>query len=399
MALYQAKDYKFPHIAQGSRVCYPFNMRKSSKALVSLLISVLLFATSFAFASKTNAASQSTKSYTILMPKPYKPAGINGGTDDYHCFLIDPKVKEDLILTSIQFVPQNKPLVHHAILFRIPANQVASTKQLDSNGQGWSCFGGSGVGTMFQSFLTTPWLSAWVPGRNTDNAPNGYGYPFNKGDQIVLQVHYNLLAASADKTTNDRSKIILKATPQNGSTVKQLGYELFPAPVELACPSGVTGPLCDRKQSLMDLAARTSPAAALEATGIALLCKQSPFNPTPSITSTCDRQITKPQTVIAAAPHMHLLGRSLKIIANPGTANETILLDRQNYNFDDQSSTVLAKPVKLNVGDTVRVECTFDPTLRQKLPLLKNLPAKYITWGEGSSDEMCLGVLISDSQS
>ena len=96
---------------------------------------------------------------------------------------------------------------------------------------------------------------------------------------------------------------------------------------------------------------------------------------------------------------MHLLGRSLRIIANPGTSNETVLLNRQNYNFDDQSSTVLSKPVKLNVGDIVRVECTFDPTLRQKLPILKSLPAKYITWGEGSSDEMCLGVLISDSQS
>ena len=165
-------------------------MRNSLNTRFTLLITLLLLASSFTLATKSTAASQRTKSYTILMPKPYKPAGLNGGTDDYRCFLIDPKVKEDSILTSIQFVPQNKPLVHHAILFRIPANQVASTKQLDSNGQGWPCFGGSGVGTMFQSFLTTPWLSAWVPGRNTDNAPTGYGYPFYKGDQIVLQVHY-----------------------------------------------------------------------------------------------------------------------------------------------------------------------------------------------------------------
>jgi hypothetical protein len=42
-----------------------------------------------------------------------------------------------------------------------------------------------------------------------------------------------------------------------------------------------------------------------------------------------------------------------------------------------------------------RVECTFDPTLRQKLPELKNLEPRYITWGEGSSDEMCLGVIAA----
>jgi len=90
---------------------------------------------------------------------------------------------------------------------------------------------------------------------------------------------------------------------------------------------------------------------------------------------------------------MHLLGRSLQLILNPGTPGEKILLDRPNYNFDDQSPTVLKDPVQLKVGDKVRVICTFDPTLRQVLPELKNLPARYVTWGEGSSDEMCLGVL------
>jgi hypothetical protein len=100
-------------------------------------------------------------------------------------------------------------------------------------------------------------------------------------------------------------------------------------------------------------------------------------------------------TVVAAAPHMHLLGRSLKLILNPGTPGETVLLNRQNYDFDDQSATVLKTPVKVKSGDTIRVECTFDPTLRQKLPALKNLEPRYITWGEGSSDEMCLGVIAA----
>ena len=50
------------------------------------------------------------------------------------------------------------------------------------------------------------------------------------------------------------------------------------------------------------------------------------------------------------------------------------------------------------VGDTVRVECTFDPTLRQKIPQLKVLEPRYVTWGEGSSDEMCLGVLSGTTE-
>jgi hypothetical protein len=44
-------------------------------------------------------------------------------------------------------------------------------------------------------------------------------------------------------------------------------------------------------------------------------------------------------------------------------------------------------------GDVIRIECVHDPSLRQVLPALKFLPPRYVTWGEGSSDEMCLGVL------
>jgi hypothetical protein len=180
-----------------------------------------------------------------------------------------------------------------------------------------------------------------------------------------------------------------------GATVKQLEVELFPAPVELACPPGVTGPLCDRRQSLIDLAARTSTTSAFEATGINALCGQDPFRPTASLTSRCDKVINRSFNVIAAAPHMHLLGRSLKLTLNPGTSDEKTILNVTNYNFDDQSSTVLKKPIAVKAGDTIRVECTFDPTLRQKIPQLKSLAPRYITWGEGSSDEMCLGVIAA----
>jgi len=80
---------------------------------------------------------------------------------------------------------------------------------------------------------------------------------------------------------------------------------------------------------------------------------------------------------------------------NPGKATEKVLLNVQSYNFDDQSATVLKSPIKVSAGDIIRVQCTFDPTLRQKIPHLKQLEPRYVTWGEGSSDEMCLGVIAA----
>ncbi|MBC7464308.1 MAG: monooxygenase [Actinobacteria bacterium] len=333
------------------------------------------------------------RTYTATMTKPHLPTAPNGGTDDYRCFLIDPQVQTDSLITTVEFLPQQRKLMHHAILFQVGKQDLASAITLDNQGDGWPCFGGTGVGSGFSSFLTTPWLSSWAPGRDRDVMPKGYATPIAKGDRIVIQIHYNLLAAVDGKIKSDQSSVRITALPAKGSTLRTLYAELVAAPVELACPVGVTGTLCNRGKSLADLAIRTSSASAFESAGLNLLCGQSVFNPTPSTTSVCDKKITANLTVLKAAPHMHLLGTSLKLILNPGTPREKIILDRAKYNFDDQSATVLKTPIKLKVGDTVRVICTFDPKLRSKIPELKKLAPRYVTWGEGSSDEMCLGVM------
>jgi Copper type II ascorbate-dependent monooxygenase, C-terminal domain len=357
------------------------------------ILSALLMIPATVVALDSAHAVTATQSFTATMSKAYQPVSANGGTDDYHCFVIDPHVTTNSIITSVTFKPQQKLIVHHMILFQVTGKDRASALALDNNGAGWSCFGGTGMGSSFSSFLTTPWLSSWAPGRNTDVMPAGYGTSIAKGDLLVIQIHYNLLAIDFGSVPKDRSSVVLNTVPAAGSNLKPLYADLFPAPVELACPAGVTGDLCDRGKSLIDLARRTSSASALEAAGLDLICGQSAFNPTPSNTSTCDRKITQNEVVIKATPHMHLLGRSMKLILNPGTPGEKVLLDRPHYNFDDQSPTILSKPVALKIGDTVRVQCTFDPTLRAILPQFKKVAPRYVTWGEGSSDEMCLGVL------
>jgi hypothetical protein len=91
---------------------------------------------------------------------------------------------------------------------------------------------------------------------------------------------------------------------------------------------------------------------------------------------------------------VHLLGRAVKIELNPGTPNAKTLLDVPAYNFDNQPYQVLPAPVKINTGDVLRVTCTHDANLRKMLPQLQNLPPRYVVWGDGTSDEMCLGLLI-----
>jgi len=84
-------------------------------AVASLLLAIIQSPTS-------RAASTSPIVYTATMPKAHIPSAPNGGTDDYRCFLIDPSVKQDSLITSVKFLPQRKVLWHHSILFLVAAN-------------------------------------------------------------------------------------------------------------------------------------------------------------------------------------------------------------------------------------------------------------------------------------
>jgi hypothetical protein len=325
------------------------------------------------------------------MTKPHQPVGQNGGKDDYRCFLIDPKFVMNAYVTSVQFVPQQRAFVHHALFWTVGASSIPTYKKLDDNGNGWSCFGGVTSDSSTADIAST--LAGWAPGRPIDVWPAGYGTQVKKGDQIVMQVHYNLLAALGGTVPADQSKVLVTAVPASLNSLQPLYGEAFAAPVELACPPGVTGGLCDRTKSLADLAARTSTNASYVEAGLLILCRKDPINPVASLVTWCDKKITVDETAIQAGAHMHLLGTRLQLILNPGTSSQRTLLDRTPYDFDNQAPVTLPKPVVLKPGDIVRIICTYDPGLHLLVPQLQQLPWRYVTWGDGSSDEMCLGSL------
>ena len=91
---------------------------------------------------------------------------------------------------------------------------------------------------------------------------------------------------------------------------------------------------------------------------------------------------------------MHLLVSSIAIEVNTGTAYARTILDIPVWNFDDQRSTP-TPPIHLARGDTVKVTCTHSQELRDLLPSFETQREdRYVMWGEGTTDEMCLGLLL-----
>ena len=331
---------------------------------------------------------------TLRVARPYAPAAPNGGTDEYRCFLVDPGLRRPAVLTGSTFLPGDPGLVHHAIFYRVPPADVPAARALDrrDDGDGWTCFGGTGLGGRGagSQLGTSEWVAAWAPGGSAEvPTPPGTGHPLPAGSQLVMQVHYNLLGAPAGAT--DRPGIRLRlADPAAG--LVPLRTELLPAPVELPCAAGESGPLCDRATATLDVMRRFGPQAGSIVAGLTLLCSPD-GTPHPGGTQSCRHRVRDDGTVYAVAGHMHLRGTRITVELNPDRPGARTLLDVDPYDFHDQRSVTLPRPVRVAAGDTLRVTCRHDTSGRGRPA---GLPPRYVVWGDGTTDEMCLGIVVRD---
>jgi mono/diheme cytochrome c family protein len=338
---------------------------------------------------------------TLAPTKAYLPKAAVGGLDDYHCFLLEPHLAQDSYVTSAVIKPQQATIVHHVILFEASGDNAVDARRLNdaSGGNGWTCFGGPGLsethptaGSASNDRLgAPPWISAWVPGHATNDTPPGTGVLVHAGAAIVMQVHYNLI----HKAKRDRSRALLRFLPTSEGELTPLNTILIPAPVELPCPRGVQSRLCSRDVAVQEEIKKYGYNAALIPSGLLYICGKSladyPSAPASvkSLSTTCDRRVTRPLRIYGVAGHMHTRGYDIRIQLNGQT-----LLHIPRWNFHWQDAYYLAKPVDANVGDTIRVTCRFDNSkIKQPLVNGKLLKPRYVLWGEGTTDEMCLGLL------
>ena len=343
------------------------------------------------------------RTVTLQPVRPYVPHAAGGGLDDYHCFLLDPKLKQDAFVTGALIQPQRTGIVHHVILYEAAGAQATAATQLNaaSGGKGWTCFGGPGLpfdvagAGALDRLGQPPWIAAWGPGHATNALPAGTGVVLHKGAKIVMQVHYNLIEAAG----RDRSRAQLRLRPAT-TKLTALETQLIAAPVELPCPAGVSGPQCSRDQALQDEATKYGAEAAFIPIALLRLCSKTladypqDVGDGASISTSCQRSFSTRETIYGVAGHMHLRGRDIRVVLDPGTAKERTLLHIPAWDFHWQDVYYLQKPVTVTPADTVRVSCTFDNSKAdQPVVGAKQLTPRYVLWGEGTTDEMCLAAL------
>jgi hypothetical protein len=252
-------------------------------------------------------------------------------TDDYRCFIVDPGLTADAFLVAYDMVPGEPRIVHHAIVYAPDTDDdatLAEALDVQEFGLGYTCFGGAGV-------EASP-IALWAPGGGVVNLPEGTGLELVAGRKLVLQVHYNL----APGAFPDRTTVHLKTQP----TVER--------------PSTFT--------AIADTSLDVAPGQEL---GVA--------------TRTFTLESPIPQvTVYGVLPHMHTLGRTLRLEGTipPLGATNTCVVNVDRWNFNWQNAWWYETPLVADGVTSFTLSCGFD-TRERTTP---------VTWGEGTADEMCL---------
>jgi len=88
---------------------------------------------------------------------------------------------------------------------------------------------------------------------------------------------------------------------------------------------------------------------------------------------------------------MHLLGRDMTMTATLPDGRTLDLIRINDWDFDWQNNYWFDRPIDLPQGSTLRVVAHFDNSAAN--PRNPKSPPVEVHWGEGTTDEMCIGFL------
>lgn len=312
--------------------------------------------------------------------------GTLGQDDEYRCLVYDPELDEPGFMTGLDFLPEQEQVVHHAVGFRVRAQDRALVDEIDGaggNGGGWTCFG-------FTPAPSADLVYAWAPGQAATRYPDGNGLEMGPGDFFVVQTHYHYdVEAPADQST-----LALDWLPvDSAQDVVPVAISTFIGPAEIPCSSDESGPLCERDAAVA-LAKERYGASGFIPDAVLGMCGQTPADYagfTDGVaSSTCDMRAGVSGEIISIFGHEHELGTSFRFTLHPDTPEEVVLLDIDEWDFDWQLNYLPVESIAIEPGDTIRMECSWDRSLRDP-----DLEPAYIVWADGTDDEMCFASMVT----
>ena len=263
------------------------------------------------------------------------------GIDEYRYFVLPTGLTEPRDLVAVELRPGNRRVVHHTLIWT-DTTGAAAAKDAATPEYGYIAESGGGIGGNLETFQNQ--LPGYVPGQRPPVMTNGMAMRLPADSDLLLQMHY------------------------------------APTPVD------------EPDSTIVLLFFADEPALRYVQTKIMLpffgTLTNGPFWIPANQTREFHGTWTIPEaiSVINISPHMHLLGTHWRVYAET-PSGETINLIRINeWDFNWQGSYSFQRPQILPAGSVIHAYAGYDNTVNN--PVNPNSPPQFITWGEGTSDEM-----------
>ncbi|QGJ70451.1 Thiol-disulfide oxidoreductase ResA [Planctomycetales bacterium 10988] len=260
------------------------------------------------------------------------------GLDDYRCFVIPTNFDTDQYVVAMEVLPGNASVVHHVIAF---LDQSGAARRMDARtpGPGYSTPAG------FPGFLPSGGLGGWAPGNVPDPLPASMAKILPAGADLVIQVHYH----KTGKVEVDRT---------------QIGLYFSEVPVDRAVYS-------------MPLAPFGGPFG-----GMTIPARESHYKVEAS------RTLYRDALAVEVTPHMHLLGKEMKVTATFPNGKTAPIIYIKDWDFNWQETYQFKEPFYLPKGTTLNLTAYFDNS--EGNPYNPHHPPQEVRWGPQTTDEMCI---------
>ncbi|HEV7923426.1 MAG TPA: peroxiredoxin, partial [Thermoanaerobaculia bacterium] len=291
-------------------------------------------------------ALQFTSSWTLgqpdmvlSSPEPYTPPATG---DIYRCFTLPTNLPADSYVSAIDIHPGDRETVHHVIAYIDTTGDSVALDEKDP-GPGYTSFGGPGFAIVNANAAT---LGGWVPGARPFTLPDGIAYSLPANSRVVLQVHYH---PHHGQPLPDRTEIgiyFAKKKPKQLLRILPVINQTFTIP---------------------------------------------PNNANYEVKASFPIPVPVDTHLWIVAPHMHLLGRKMKVEATLPNGSKQCLINIDDWDFNWQGMYLykggLAMPAFTRYSLTAYYD-NSDGNFRNP-----NSPPKAVSWGEQTTDEMCIAFL------
>ncbi len=258
------------------------------------------------------------------------------GEDEYRQFIIPTHFDTDVYVQAVDVQPGNRKTVHHVIAY-LDVNGEARKLDAQDPKPGYATEG-TGPG-----FDTAGTVGGWAPGVTPVVLPEGVGYLLPKGADIVMQVHYY----RTGHLEHDRTRLGLYFS-QTENTAKLHIKEAINS--DFVVPAGAE-----------------------------------------RYAVTAHKNFKTDVYLLATMPHMHLIGRDMRLAAVTPNGIRHELIWIQDWDFNWQDIYHYREPLFLPEGTRVELVAHFDNSAGN--PANPHDPPIPVGWGEKTTDEMCIGFL------